>query len=103
MAAGYAHHVLYTTALQIARTLNCRGRVHIVLGKHPVISLYPTIKYIIQSLGHITGGGASNCQPSSDHILLGRSNDVRTDYMSGEIRGGLGEVMAATSDSVLAR
>ena len=45
MEAGYANHVLYTTALQIVRTLNCRGRVRIVLGKHPVISLYPTIKY----------------------------------------------------------
>ena len=25
------------------------------------------------------------------------------DYMSGELRGGLGEMMAATTDSVLAR
>ena len=100
MAAGYAHHVLYTTALQIARTLDCTGRVRIVLGKHPVISLYPTINYIIQSLGYITGGGASKC---SDHILLGQSNEVRKDYMSGEIRGGLGEMMVATTDSVLAR
>ena len=74
-----------------------------MLGKHPVISLYPTIKYIIQGLGYVTGGGASNCWPSSDHILLGRGNVVRMDYMSGEIRGGLGELMAATTDSVLAR
>ena len=62
-----------------------------------------TIKYIIQSLRYITGGGASNCRPCSDHILLGRSNEVRTDYMSGEIKGGLGEMKVATTDSVLAR
>jgi len=78
MAAGYAHHVLYITALQIARTLNCRGRVRIVLGKHPVISLYPTIKYIIQSLGVYYWGSNLNCWPSSDHILLRRSNEVKT-------------------------
>jgi len=37
----------------------------------------------------------------ADHILLGRGNVVRMDYMSGEIRGGLGEMMIATTDSVL--
>ena len=63
---------------QLSRLLNCTGRVHIVLGKHLAIS-------IVSKARGYTGGGASNGWPSSDHILLGRSNDVRMDYMSAEI------------------